>query len=143
MTAKYKEMNGIPDYYDDPLEQQVISHDEAKSGVTGNEGWAHASDQASFTPFSLTWNEWDRVLLRNSRARIKKLFRQYYYSATSKPGDKSSDDSPSKIKLKNLKARLFPGPGAGLLPWWKRRKLRDNPYNADGGLCDGPDILDS
>lgn len=143
MTAKYKEMNGIPNYYDDPLKQQVISYDEAKSGVTGNEGWAHASDQASFTPFSLTWNEWDRVLLRNSRARIKKLFRQYYYSATSKPGDKSSDDSPSKIKLKNLKARLFPGPGAGLLPWWKRRKLRDNPYNADGGLCDGPDILDS
>ena len=143
MTDKYKEVNGIPDYYDDPLEEQIISYDEAKSGITGNEGWAHAVDQTSFTPFSLTWNEWDRVLLRNSRARIKKLFRQFYYSATSKPGDKNPNDSASKIKLKNLKARLFPGPGAGLLPWWKRGKLRDNPYNADGGLCDGPDILDS
>ena len=144
MSAKYKELNRIPDFYDDPIEVDVISHNENKSGIIGNEGWAHATDQTAFTPFSLTWNEWDRVLLRNSRARIKKLFRQFYYSANTKPGDKVRPyESPAKIKLKNLKARLFPGPGAGLLPWYNRRKLRDNPYNADGGLCDGPDILDS
>jgi hypothetical protein len=141
LTEKYKDMNSIPSWYDDDVEEEILSYDESKSGVTGNEGWAHASDQTAFTPFSLTWNEWDRVLLRNSRARIKKLFRQHYYSATRKPGDKERYESPAKIKLKNLKARLFPGPGAGLLPWYKRRKLRDNPYNADGEMCDGPDIL--
>ena len=139
---RVREIYGLPDSWDDPIEFDATTFDVYNSGLTGNEGWEHPKDRPWATPFTLNWDEWDRVLLRNSRARIKKLFRTHYYAATTKPGDKSKERSPIHIKLRNLKARVFPTPGAGMLPWWQRRRLRQNPYNADGGMCDGPDILD-
>ena len=137
-----KERYGLPNYWDDDLDFETTTYDANASALTGNEGWMHASDRPNFTPFTLTWDEWDRILLRNSRARIKKMFRIHYYAASDKPGDKSREPSAAKIKLRNLKARLFPSPGAGVLPWWQKGRLRENPYNANGDLCDGPDILD-
>ena len=143
MTDAYREAYGIPPYYDDPIKIKNKSWLVDDSGIFGNEGWEHPKDRPAITPFTLNWDEWDRVLLRNSRARIKKLFRGHYYAADRRPGDKSgyAGQKPSKIKLKNLKARIFPTPGAGMLPWWQRRRLKDNPYDADGQMCDGPDIL--
>tara|TARA_R100001015_G_C4635188_1_gene203947 strand:+ start:2797 stop:10221 length:7425 start_codon:yes stop_codon:yes gene_type:complete len=133
---------GIPPWFDDEIDQPTrLMFDPEGSAITGNEGWQHPKDRPRFTPFSLHWDEWDRELLRNSRARIKKMFRTHYFASTDKPGDKSDKPNGSKIKLRNLKARLFPPPGAGILPWWKRRKMKKNPYNANGGMCDGPDIL--
>ena len=44
--------------------------------------------------------------------------------------------NPVSIFVKNLKARLMPSPGKGLLPWYKKSKTRSNPYNANGELCD-------
>lgn len=108
--------------------------------MTGNEGWAHAKDRPWFTPFTLNWDEWDRELLRNSRSRIKSMFKAAYDAAHDRPGKKHGP-SPAKIKLRNLKARLFPSPGAGMLPWWQRSRMKSNPYNADGQMCDGPDML--
>jgi hypothetical protein len=67
------------------------------------------------------------------------MFKKLYYSSTSKPGE-GDDFNSAKMTLKNLKKRLFPTPGAGLLPWYKRRKLRDNPMDANGNMCDGPDL---
>jgi len=136
-----KEQYGLPDYYDDDLFIEHKIFDVDQSWVGGNEGWEHPKDRPWATPFTLNWDEWDRVLLRNSRARIKKMFRGHYYAADKKPGDKSRQKSPAKIKLKNMKARIFPTPGAGMLPWWQRRRLKENPYDADGQMCDGPDIL--
>ena len=141
-TDSNKEIYGLPDFWDDDLEFDATVFDVHGSALTGNEGWEHPKDRPWATPFTLNWDEWDRVLLRNSRARIKKLFRTHYYAADQKPGQKSREKSPVHIKLRNLKARVFPTPGAGMLPWWQRRRLKQNPYNADGELCDGPDILD-
>jgi hypothetical protein len=137
-----KEIYGLPEYLDLTLEIKKKVHLPAESWVGGNEGWDHPLRRPKFTPFTLSWDEWDRVLLRNSVARIKQLFRQHYYSRDRKPGDRGPRTSPAKIKLRNLKARMFPTPGAGMLPWWQRRRLKENPYDADGNLCDGPDILD-
>ena len=140
-TDRNKEIYGLPDFWDDDLEFDATVFDVHGSGITGNEGWEHPKDRPWATPFTLNWDEWDRVLLRNSRARIKSLFRTHYYAADKKPGQKNREKSPVHIKLRNLKARVFPTPGAGMLPWWQRRRLRQNPYNADDEMCDGPDVL--
>ena len=138
-----KRTYGLPDYYGgekDTIYFKRRIFQPSESWVGGNEGWEHPKDRPAFTPFTLSWDEWDRELLRNSVARIKKLFRQHYYSRKRRPGDRERS-SPARIKLKNLKARLFPTPGAGVLPWWQRKRLKENPYDADGNMCDGPDIL--
>ena len=85
--------------------------------------------------------EEDRILLRNSKARIKRLFRRYYYSRNFKPGDKllDRDDDPPTALLRNLRGQMFPSPATGMVPWWARGMLRDNPYNAAGTICDGKD----
>ena len=141
MTDELREALNLPFFYDDPLPNERNVMDPVDSVVTGNEGWTHAKDRPNITPFTLHWDEWDRILLRNSKALIKKLFKQHYYAATSKPTD-YDDYNSANMMLKNLKARLFPTPGAGLLPWYKRRKLKDNPMDVNGNMCDGPDLLE-
>tara|TARA_B100000886_G_scaffold129398_1_gene87270 strand:+ start:1810 stop:9126 length:7317 start_codon:yes stop_codon:yes gene_type:complete len=139
MTDRLRDTLGLPFWYDDDIEIDSTYMEPDKSFVTGNEGWAHPKDRPRFTPFTLHWDEWDRELLRNCRSKIKRMFKKYYYSARSKPSD-VDDYNSAKAMMKNLKSRLFPGPGAGLLPWWKRRKLRDNPTDANGNICRGPDL---
>ena len=142
MSDMEKDIYGIPSYYDDDLVFKYRTFDPGRSGMTGNEGWNHPGNRPELTPFTLHWDEWDRVLLRNSRARIKKLFRRQYMSSNSLPGDSMRDmDSPAKLKLRNLKARLIPAPGAGILPWWEKRRVKNGVTDKDGNLCDGPDIL--
>ena len=133
--------NLFSNYSDDDIVVKVIELDPNASGVTGNEGWMHYNDRSSGPGASLfvqEWDTWDRKLLRNSRSRIKKLFRSYYNSRDFRPGDNLLGDGekPSAIFFRTLKARMMPPPGKGLLPWWKRGRLRSNPFNADGGLCD-------
>ena len=42
-----------------------------------NDKWASYGDRSSpWSPFYLTFDEWDRVLLRNSKSRLKKLFKK-------------------------------------------------------------------
>jgi hypothetical protein len=139
ITDAQREAAGLPDFFDDDIEVDREVFIPQESFVTGNEGWTHAKDRPNFTPFTLHWDEWDRVLLRNSKGMIKRMFKKLYYSSTSKPGE-GDDFNSAKMTLKNLKKRLFPTPGAGLLPWYKRRKLRDNPMDANGNMCDGPDL---
>tara|TARA_Y100000592_G_C5481427_1_gene325802 strand:+ start:1082 stop:8320 length:7239 start_codon:yes stop_codon:yes gene_type:complete len=141
MTQEIRDAYGLPFWYDDDIVFENVQQNAAGSFVTGNEGWEHPKDRPSFTPFTLNWDEWDRELLRNCRSRIKSMFRPLYYAAQDRPGKKRGGRSPSLIKLRNLKARLFPAPGAGILPWWQRRRLKSNPYNANGEMCDGPDLL--
>ncbi len=126
--------------YDDPIEVTVVETDLNKSGTTGNEGWQHYDDrQPGFFGglWVCEWDSWDRKLLRNSKSRIKRLFKTYYYSRDFQPGDDllGPDEDPAKLWIKNLKTRMFPTPGSGMLPWWSRGKLKSNPYNAKGELC--------
>jgi hypothetical protein len=127
---------------DDPIEVNMVNVDLRKSGVTGNEGWSHNGDRETFWFQPATWgvqewDTWDRILLRNSRSRIKQLFRTYYNSRDYRPGDSLlGGKSPVTIFIKNLKAALMPSPGKGLLPWYKKGKTRGNPFNANGEMCD-------
>jgi hypothetical protein len=129
---------------DDPIEGTIVEFHQKKSGVTGNEGWAHYDDrQPGFFGglWVCEWDNWDRILLRNSKSRIKRMFKSYYYSRDFKPGDDllSEEDNPVNILTEHLKGLMFPNPARGMLPWWQRGRLRTNPYNAKGGLCDGKD----
>ena len=89
--------------------------------------------------FVLSWDEWDKTLMLNSKSRIKRIFKAYYNSAG---GMKEildtiqNRDRASWTWFKNLKSRMKPAAGAELLPWWKKRKLRSNPFDMKGNLCD-------
>ena len=106
------------------------------------EGWEHYSDRnsfpASFTPFYRTWDEWDKVLLRNSRTRIKKLFKPLYNNRDfdSAVGELTKPGNGGKLFIQNLKAAISLPPGGGL---GGGRRLKSTPFNAKGKLCNKND----
>jgi len=103
--------------------------------VDGNtERWISVEDRTIFTPFNLDWDDWDQVVLRNSKSRIKKLFKQHYYDRDFNPSEMEGTDFAG-ILVKNLKASFQPPTGKRILPWFKRRNVRDNPFNSKGQLC--------
>ena len=101
-----------------------------------NAKWASASDRNIFTPFNLDWDDWDQTLLKSSKSRIKKLFKHHYYNRKFDPiKEKDEATDFAQIFMKNLLASLKPPTGARILPWFKRRRLRDNPFNSNGEMC--------
>ena len=138
-----KTVNDIPDpnWLDlgDTYDCEYVWVKQETSVVGGYEGWQHYRDRQPGM-FNIDswwvkeWDDWDRQLLRNSTSRIKSLFKQYYYSRDWQPGDAGSSGA-GDLWLKNLKAAIFPSPGGGILPWWRRSKIRGNPYDKDGNLC--------
>ena len=67
---------------------------------------------------------------------MKKLFKQYYYNRDFDPfNNEGGANHAARLAVKNLKASLQPATGKRIFPWFKRRKLRDNPFNANGELC--------
>ena len=142
--ALNSETHWVPDpnwfEFDEEYECEFVWVDQGKSATGGNEGWQHYRDrQPGF--FNIDswwvkeWDEWDRQLLRNSTSRIKRLFKAYYYSRDWTPADAGSSGA-GDLWLKNLKAAIMPSPGKGILPWWRKSKIRGNPYDKDGNLCD-------
>ena len=105
----------------------------------GADGWAHPDDRPKRTPFVQTWAEWDKTLLRNSNSRIKRLFKNYYNSRDFSAGESDRGDRPGKLFLAELRERFKPAAGQRLLPWWKKRMLRSNPFNESGELCEKED----
>jgi hypothetical protein len=95
-------------------------------------GWYMEEERGSFTPFSRTWDEWDKVTLRRSDAVIKRMFKSYYYSRNF--DDPRDGESGAKIVIKNLKELFQLAPGERIMPWWKRRS--SNPFNDKGDLCE-------
>jgi hypothetical protein len=95
-------------------------------------GWYKPSQRPNFTPFSLTWDEWDKITLRRSDAIIKKMFKSYYYSRNF--DDPQEGESGAKIVIKNLKELFQLAPGQRIMPWWKRRS--SNPFNNKDELCE-------
>ena len=94
-----------------------------------NYGWSLGTKQ---------WDEWDRVLLRNSKSRVKKLFKQAYFS---RDYDPNAEKPPNFAGIlgRNLKAALKPQLGARILPLSLKGKLIDNPFNSRGELCSRED----
>jgi hypothetical protein len=114
--------------------------DDVEEGVLKDAaiGW-NPESRRSKGFLTLAWDEWDQVLMRNSKSRIKRIFKSYYNSGGGMKKtleDLKNRDRASWTWAKNLKSRLKPSPGADLLPWWKKRKLRTNPFDAKGNLCE-------
>jgi len=102
----------------------------------GNPGWAAESDRKRTTTFT-TYDEWSKELLINSKRQIKRLFKVYYNSRDFAPY--GTGPRPGQHFMDDLKARLVPASGQRLLPWWKKKRLRSNPFNTDGELCENED----
>ena len=120
----------------------AIEDSEAPDGA-----WASARDRAPGFLGGigvLEWDNWDKELLRNSRSRIKKLFKIYYNAKdfdlnSITKGKTSPGSSPGEQTVKKMRKNLKPPAGRQLMPWWKRRRLRTNPFNANGELCENKD----
>ena len=121
---------------DEPPVVESVTTGPASEAVEGY--WSSQKDRDIGSMFWLHFDEWDQVLLRNSSQRIKRLFKTYYNSREFDPDDigKAIEGGPGQIFLNRMRALLKPAPGKRLLPRWKRRKLRTNPFNANGELCE-------
>ncbi|MAH97893.1 MAG: hypothetical protein CMA12_00900 [Euryarchaeota archaeon] len=104
------------------------------------EGWASAKDRkpSGFSGWFVTeWDNWDQVLLRNSKASLKSLFKTYYNSRTFEEDiEQMMSHNPVKFSIQNLKDRLKPNLGKTILPLKKRMKVRSNPFDSKGNLCE-------
>jgi len=72
------------------------------------------------------------------------MFKSYYNSRDFQTGAEDSSfggpgDSPGVIITNQFKEKFKSPPGQGLLPWWKNRMRRTNPFNASGQLCENED----
>ena len=125
----------------DPPAVTLLDPPEIKDSETNPGSWASKLDRDPGLfggLFVQEWDAWDQVLLRNSKARIKKIFKSYYNGRDFSPGE-STSESPGEIITAEFKEKFSPRPGQSLLPWWKKRLLRTNPFNADGELCEEKD----
>jgi hypothetical protein len=43
-------------------------------------GWYPKKERKAFTPFVLTWDEWDQTTMRRTNSQLKKMFKEYYNS---------------------------------------------------------------
>ena len=87
----------------------------------------------------MDWDDWDQVLLKNSKSRIKKLFKRHYYKRKFDPANDDESTDFAALFVKNLMASMKPATGKRILPWFRRRNLRDNPFNSNGDLCKKPE----
>jgi len=85
----------------------------------------------------LDYDEWDQHVLRRSVRLMKKMFHVYYHARKFDPG--AGDANGAQQWLEQLRERFKLSPGARFLPWWKKNRLRSNPFNAEGELCDKKD----
>ena len=116
--------SGYPDY---SLTGDVATYEPPL--VTGNAGWAAFPERAPgmiARLFTTTWDEWDKILMRNSKSRIKQTFKNYYFARDFKPGDSLVEQKPSEIRLQRLRDQFKIDTAASALPFWRWRKVR--PY---------------
>ena len=110
------------------------------TGETPTVGWfprKERSNRGGF--FILSWDQWDQQILRRSNKQLKKMFKEYYNSREFGDVQDDEQDNATQIVLKSLREKFRIAPGQRILPWWKRRNLRSNPFNADEELCKNRD----
>jgi len=117
----------------------IESDDGTPIGITtetGNESWASYKDRKKGNPAFLEFDEWDGVLLKNVKANLKRLFKKHYNFKDFDPKDLFPHLGPGQLYMNRLKAFMKPASAISLLPWWKRKRIRSNPFNDDGELCE-------
>jgi len=124
---------------------KIMSDDSGRPKVDQEEstqGWFTAEERSPGIGgnglFMLHYDKWDQLIFTKSKFRIKKLFKGFYNSRDFDPNGDDSD-GPGQALISQLSAAFKPASGQRLLPWWKKRLLRTNPFNADGALCDKKD----
>jgi hypothetical protein len=100
-------------------------------------GWASYKRRAAGDPPGvLEFDDWDLILLKNSKSLIKRMFKSYYYSRDFTFFDLGTDLGPIQAYLQRLKGSMYSSPGKKLLPWWKRNRLsKKNPFDIEGAEC--------
>jgi hypothetical protein len=127
------------DFDEDPPFIKSVDTGPVSDEVAGY--WSSKRDRDVVSLFWKHFDEWDQVMLRNSSGRIKRLFKTYYRAREFSADDigkalKEDGTGPGQLAMDKLRAALKPAPGKRLLPKWRRRKLRSNPFNANGDLCE-------
>ena len=127
--------------YDEQKPGNMITFDaDGAPSLAGVEGWAHKVDRdPGFFGgrFVTDWDEWDQVILRNSKSRIRQMFKGFYNSRRFKPGQRDeSADTPGSTVTEELKEDMIAEPGDDAVSGWQKRKLRGNPFNANGEMCE-------
>ena len=136
IEGKLKSLPGpLPEFINTVTEVTATEDLDLEGKIVGD--WAHPDDRTNRIGILVqSWDTWDRDLLFNSTGRIKKLFKTYYNSRDFDPTDiNENTDGPGKIFEKNLKNIFRPAPGRQILPWFKKRDLKDNPFNSLGEIC--------
>ena len=64
------------------------------------------------------------------------MFRRNYNYLGLKLGEFPDLPKPGRTLANNLRNSLRPATGEKLLPWWKRRKLRPDPFDSEGNNCE-------
>tara|TARA_Y100000310_G_scaffold138620_1_gene137622 strand:+ start:26255 stop:32977 length:6723 start_codon:yes stop_codon:yes gene_type:complete len=104
----------------------------------GNDGWRSyffRRPRMGVLAGEAEWDSWDQDILRKSRNRLKQLFKTYYYSRNFKPGDRLTDERPSRSKVRMLKSFYLPQAGANVIPSLKRGKFRPKPFGKQWKIC--------
>jgi len=131
--------------YSSEIPIEIITGAELRTRPDAPDGaWAAFRDRLPETTFNplagfgvVEYDFWSQEILRNARSRIKKLFMSFYGSKQLKPNMIFEGfDSPSEIIGKKLRQHLRPDPGLRQVPWWMRGRLRTNPFDADGNVCE-------
>lgn len=78
---------------------------------------------------------WKGEILSDTKDEIRRLFVGFYRSNDFEEPD-DEDDTTLRDFLKNVMPKIF-GVNKSLIPWWRRRRLRDRPYDKDGNECSG------
>jgi len=107
------------------------------AGLSYNEGWEFGNDRkpSNWTWGIREWDDWDKVLLRKTKSRIKKVFKAFYNIRDfNSEGDGEGLDF-TRVWINNLKTAMLPPAGMNLFSGWAKWRRRTNPFNADGKLC--------
>jgi len=102
-------------------------------------GWFPKSERRALTLFVREWDDWDQQTLRRSNKQLKKMFKEYYNSREFGDVQDEEQDNATQLAIQSLREKFKIAPGQRILPWWKRRNLRSNPFNANEQLCKNKD----
>jgi len=114
--------------------------------LNGSDGWATKRQRfpgwgRGYGSRLLHFDNWDREELYYTKSAIKSQFKTAYFARKfdpSKPalqGGLGMGKYKNTIKLKGRHDMFVSHAALRHIPWWKRKMLRSNPFNADGEMC--------
>ena len=111
--------------------------------MSSNPGWASPIERFALAPSPNSpvgiivqeWDQWDQTTLKMTKSAIKRQLKQFYYERDFEV-KKTKRPKAGDLMNKKLKAAFKPVPGQKILPRWQKKRLRSNPFDVDGNLCD-------